>query len=120
MYNRALLSQHIEITQFTLLMTLDRAGEVSQGKLGKLLAMDSTTLTRVLSLLAKKGWVKEKEGEDRRFRMIQLSAAGRAKLEQSMPHWKKAQDRVQQALGKQTVDQLEGMLDRLTAVAVKE
>jgi DNA-binding MarR family transcriptional regulator len=116
LYNRALLSQHIEITQFTLLMTLDRAGEVSQGKLGKLLAMDSTTLTRVLALLAKKGWIKEKEGDDRRFRIIQLTAAGRTKLAQSMPHWKKAQDRVQEALGKQNMNELGGMLDRVTAV----
>jgi DNA-binding MarR family transcriptional regulator len=119
-YNRALRSQNIEITQFTLLMTLDRAGEVSQGKLGRLLAMDSTTLTRVLALLTKKGWIKEKEGVDRRFRMIQLTSAGRAKLGQSMPHWKKAQDRVQETIGRQAVKELEVMLDRITALAMQE
>jgi DNA-binding MarR family transcriptional regulator len=118
LYNRELCAERIEITQFTLLMALDRTGEVSQGRLAKLLALDSTTLTRMLEMLTKKGWVKEKEGEDRRFRMIRLTAAGRTKLAQSMPHWKKAQSRVQEALGEQTMSQLAGMLERVTAMAV--
>jgi DNA-binding MarR family transcriptional regulator len=117
LYNRELRSEGIEITQFTLLMALDRTGEVSQGRLSRLLALDSTTLTRVLELLRKKGWVKEKEGEDRRFRMIQLTAAGRSKLVQALPRWKKAQDHVRAALGEQTVNKLTGMLEAVTAVA---
>lgn len=119
MYNRELRAERIEITQFTLLMALDRAGEVAQGRLAKLLALDSTTLTRVLALPRKKGWVKEEEGRDRRFRMIRLSAAGRAKLAQAMPRWKRAQDRVQQAMGRQTINKLGGMLDQLTAMGMK-
>jgi DNA-binding MarR family transcriptional regulator len=117
LYNRELRSEHIEITQFTLLMTLDLAGEVSQGQLGKLQALDSTTLTRMLEPLRKKGWIREEEGDDRRFRMIRLTAAGRTKLAQSMPHWKKAQDRVQKAVGEQTMNQLGGMLELVTAMA---
>ena len=42
LYNQELRSGEIEITQFTILTALDRAGELSQGKLGKLLALDST------------------------------------------------------------------------------
>jgi DNA-binding MarR family transcriptional regulator len=120
LYNRELRSEHIEITQFTLLMALDLAGEVSQGQLGKLLALDSTTLTRMLEPLRKKGWIKEKEGDDRRFRMIRLTAAGRKKLAQSMPFWKKAQDLVQEAIGEQTMNQLSGMLERVAAMAAEE
>jgi DNA-binding MarR family transcriptional regulator len=120
LYNRELRSGHIEITQFTLLMTLDRTGEVSQGQLGRLLALDSTTLTRILEPLRKKGWIGETEGDDRRFRMIRLTAAGRAKLGQSIPHWKRAQSRVQEAIGEQTMNQLSGMLERVTAMATEE
>jgi DNA-binding MarR family transcriptional regulator len=120
LYNRELRSGRIEITQLTLLMTLGRTGEVSQGRLGRLLALDSTTLTRMLEPLRKKGWIEEKEGDDRRFRMIRLTAAGRAKLSQSMPHWKRAQSRVQEAIGEQTVNQLSGMLERVTAMATEE
>jgi len=114
LYNGELLPYGIEVTQFTLLMALDLAGEISQGKLGKLLALDSTTLTRMLELLKKRGWIQEKKGKDRRFRMIRLTSAGRVKYEQSLPHWERAQHRVQKAVGEGTVGQLRGLLALVT------
>jgi len=119
LYNQELRSGGIEITQFTILMALDRAGEISQGKLGKLLALDSTTLTRMLALLRKRGWIQGKEGEDRRFRLIRLTGAGRAKLQNSLPHWKRAQDRMQRSLGEDTMKQLTGVLAQVTATAAE-
>ncbi len=116
LYNHEMRSQKIEITQFTILMALERAGEISQGKLGKLLALDSTTLTRMLVPLRKRGWIQEKEGEDRRFRIIRLTTAGRMKLEQGLPHWKRAQDRLQGVLGEQTMNQLGQLLAQVTAI----
>lgn len=119
LYNGELLPQGIEITQLTLLMALDRAGEISQGRLGKLLALDSTTLTRMLVLLKKRGWIQENEGEDRRFRMIRLTAAGRTKLQRSLPYWRRAQDRVHRTLGQETMGQLAGLLAQVTALTAK-
>lgn len=117
LYNEELRSEQIEITQFTILMALERAGEISQGKLGKLLALDSTTLTRMLELLRKRGWVQGQEGEDRRFRIIRLTAAGRAKLQRTLPHWKRAQDRMKSALGEQTMSELGGLLSKVAAMS---
>jgi len=57
LYNRELLSDGIEITQFTLMMALKQVGEISQGELGEILALDSTSLTRMLKLLKGHGWV---------------------------------------------------------------
>lgn len=119
LYNGQLQPYGIEVTQFTLLMALDRVGEISQGKLGKLLALDSTTLTRMLELLKKRGWIQEKEGDDRRFRMIRLTTAGRAKFQQSLPHWKRAQDRLRTTIGEQTMEQLGGLLVQVTALVVE-
>jgi DNA-binding MarR family transcriptional regulator len=110
LYNQELQPDGIEATQLTLLMALDHAGEISQGKLGELLALDSTTLTRMLALLKKHGWVQAKEGDDRRLRIFRLTAAGREKFQQSLRHWKRAQDRVRAALGEETMGQLSGVL----------
>jgi DNA-binding MarR family transcriptional regulator len=52
--------------QFTLLQALAIAGNASQGKLGDVLGLDSTTLTRTLALLRKRGWIQAQPGEDRR------------------------------------------------------
>lgn len=117
LYNRELRSEQIEVTQFTLLMALERTGEISQGKLGKLLSLDSTTLTRMLVLLKNRGWIQEKEGDDRRFRNIRLTSAGRSKFQQTLPHWKRAQDRLQKALGEDTMRQLTSVLARVATTA---
>jgi DNA-binding MarR family transcriptional regulator len=110
LYNRELKGDDIETTQFTLLMALDRTGEIPQGELGRLLALDSTTLTRMLEPLKRRNWVQAREGDDRRLRIFRLTLAGRAKYQRSLSHWKRAQDRVQKALGEQKVGQLSALL----------
>jgi DNA-binding MarR family transcriptional regulator len=100
-YEEALRPLALRATQLTILQALSRAGEVSQGRLGEMLAMDSTSLTRTLAIMARKGWVDEQRGEDRRERRIRLSAAGEAKLKRAMPVWEKVQSRLRGKLGKQ-------------------
>lgn len=120
LYNRELTADDIEITQFTLLMALDRTGEIPQGELGRLLALDSTTLTRMLEPLKKRGWVRVKKGDDRRLRIFSLTPAGRAQYQRSLPHWKRAQDRVQRALGEQRMNQLSALLVEVTQVTSRK
>ncbi len=119
MYNHVLRSDGLEITQFTLLMALNLTGETTQGKLGKLLALDSTTLTRTLKLVKERGWVKAMQGEDRRQRRLTLTAAGREKLQKSMPRWKQAQETLQNALGEEAWSQLGGLLAQVTRAGVE-
>ncbi|GGA78704.1 hypothetical protein GCM10011507_32420 [Edaphobacter acidisoli] len=99
MYNRELRPSGLELSQYTLLMSLGLAGEITQKGLGKLLAMDSTTLTRTLVSLVERGWVSVEEGEDRREKRLALSSSGRRKLEQARPHWERAQRKLSEGLG---------------------
>jgi DNA-binding MarR family transcriptional regulator len=117
-YNRELQPHGIEITQFTLLMALNQVGEVSQGGLGEILALDSTTLTRVLKLLKNHGWVQATEGEDRRVRIFRLTKAGCDKFQRSLPHWKHAQEQLRIALGERTMRRLVGLLGEVTRISV--
>jgi DNA-binding MarR family transcriptional regulator len=120
LYNHELRSEKIEITQFTLLMALDHTGDISQGKLGKVLALDSTTLTRMLEPLKKQGWIQGKEGDDRRVRIIRLTTAGRAKLQHGLPLWKRAQARIESTLGEPSMRKLEMLLTRVTAASEQQ
>ena len=120
LYNHELRSEKIEITQFTLLMALERTGDISQGKLGRLLALDSTTLTRMLKPLKKQGWIQEQEGDDRRVRIICLTAAGHAKLQHGLPHWMRAQARIESALGEASMSKLEMLLTRVAAASASQ
>jgi DNA-binding MarR family transcriptional regulator len=119
LYNRELLPDGIEITQFTLLMALNHVGEISQGELGEILALDSTSLTRMLKLLKEHGWVQAKEGDDRRVRLFRLTKAGKEKYQESLPHWKRAQEQLRTALGEKTMGQLGGVLAEVTRVSVE-
>ena len=98
-YEEALRPLGLRATQFAILQALSLAGEVSQGQLGEMLAMDSTSLTRTLAIMSRKGWVAEHRGEDRRERWIRLSSAGEIKLKRVLPVWKKVQSRLQRTLG---------------------
>ena len=118
LYNRELLSDGIEITQFTLMMALKQVGEISQGELGEILALDSTSLTRMLKLLKGHGWVQAKEGDDRRFRLFRLTKAGREKFQQCVPRWKHAQGQLRAALGEKTMGELGAALAEITRVSV--
>ena len=99
LYDADLRPTGLRVTQFTVLQALSLAGEISQKELGGLLAMDSTTLTRTLGLLAKEGWIAERRGADRRERRLRLSSAGRRRLDRATPVWQGVQRRLESRFG---------------------
>jgi DNA-binding MarR family transcriptional regulator len=114
LYNRELSETGLELTQFTLLMALSRTGETTQGRLGSLLALDSTSLTRMLRLLIERGWIGARPGEDRRAKLLKLTRAGREKLERSLPPWERAQRRLRAVLGDSLWAQMTGVVAGVT------
>src|SRR5262249_2108409 len=114
MYNRELRVTGLELTQFTLLMALNITGEIAQGSLGEILALDSTSLTRMLKPLTRRGWIEVKVGEDRRRKLFRLTAKGREKFEQSQRHWHRAQRKLQQSLGGPGWNQMGALLGEVT------
>ncbi|HEX7894892.1 MAG TPA: MarR family winged helix-turn-helix transcriptional regulator [Terriglobales bacterium] len=117
LYEQALRPLGLRSSQFTILQVLSRAGEISQGQLGEMLAMDSTTLTRTLDIMLRQGWVAERRGEDRRQRCLSLAKAGRAELDRALPVWEKVQSQLKRELGEQSWKQLFQFADRLTILA---
>jgi DNA-binding MarR family transcriptional regulator len=100
LYEQELRPAGIRATQFTLLQALARARNISQGTLGEVLGLDSTTLTRTLALLRKKGWIQAKPGEDRRQIRLMLTAQGTRAYRSAMPYWLAAQRRLRKSMGK--------------------
>jgi DNA-binding MarR family transcriptional regulator len=96
------------------LQTLTLAGEVTQGKLGQILAMDSTTLTRTLATMSRHGWILKRRGEDRREWRMRLSKAGEMQFKQALPHWEKAQAKVRRKLGDDLADSLMKLTTKIT------
>jgi DNA-binding MarR family transcriptional regulator len=106
LYETALRPLGLRATQLTILQVLSRTGEVSQGHLGVMLAMDSTSLTRTLAIMIRKHWITQRRGKDRRERWLRLSNAGEAQLRRALPLWEKVQSRLRRQLGKRAWNDL--------------
>jgi DNA-binding MarR family transcriptional regulator len=119
-YERAFRPIGLRATQFTILQVLSRAGEVSQGQLGEILAMDSTTLTRTLEIMRRHGWIAERRGEDQRERRLSLSNSGKTKLNRATVVWEKIQSRLRGQLGDQAWNNLMQLTNQVTELATAQ
>ena len=115
-YEDAMRSTGLSSSQFTILQVLSRMGELTQGRLAEVLAMDSTTLTRTLAILRRDGWILERRGEDRRERWLRLSKSGEEQLKRALPAWEKAQARVRGRIGEEKWKQLFELTTELAGI----
>jgi DNA-binding MarR family transcriptional regulator len=113
-YDQELRHADIEITQFGLLTALTQVGEANQKTLSAGFAMDSTTLTRTLGLLRKRGWVSVRPGKDRRERVFRLTEAGHKQVIKTQPHWLAAERRLRGVLGNAAWTQMQAGVARYT------
>jgi DNA-binding MarR family transcriptional regulator len=119
-YEKALAPTGLTATQMTILQVLARVGEATQGRLGEILAMDSTSLTRTLAVMRRKGWIAERRGTDRRVRWLSLNTAGKRKLQSAEPIWQRVQWQVRREFGDDGWGQLMGLTQRLTVALAKQ
>jgi DNA-binding MarR family transcriptional regulator len=114
LYDDALRPTGLRATQFTILQVLSRAGELSQGDLGQILAMDSTTLTRTLRIMSREGWIAERRGDDRRERWLRLAKTGRDQLKRALPRWERVQAQIERQLGAKRWHDLHQLANEVT------
>jgi DNA-binding MarR family transcriptional regulator len=122
MYDEALRPLGIQATQLTLLnaaaMVAERGGAVS--RVADVLAMDATTLSRSLRTLERGGLVRiERLPADRRVRVVGLTPVGEQLLEDALPLWTQAHERVVAALGAEAAAELRHSFDAAVAAAAQ-
>ncbi len=113
LYDDELRGVGLRTTQYSLLRTLARAGQLRQGDLSELTSLDETTLTRNLRPLADASWIAIQSGDDRREKLVTITKAGTAKLAQARPAWERAQSRMQALLPEGTWQRLLAILPEL-------
>ena len=113
LYDSRLRDRGIEAAQFALMASIARQGPSSQVALGQRYALDKTTVSRNLKVLARKGWIESSTANDRRERHFTLTAAGRRRLAAARPGWKKAQAALRSAM---TARQWDAMFEVFTTV----
>jgi DNA-binding MarR family transcriptional regulator len=120
LYEQALRPLGLRATQLTILQVLSRSGESSQGRLGEMLAMDSTSLTRTLGIMRREDWIAERRGADRRERWLRLTKAGEEQLGRALPVWEKVQSRLRRQLGDKAWNDLFRLTYEMTAMVTNQ
>jgi len=119
MYDTELRREGLRATQFTILQALTLAGGITQGRLGGILAIDSTTLTRTLKIMQREGWVSMQRGEDRREWRLGLTKQGEAMYKRALPSWERTQRRLRKRVGNEEWEQLMKLTNGLAHVVAE-
>lgn len=110
-YDRFMKDSGLASTQFSLLVVLGQAGEITITRLAELLVMDRTTLSRNLRPLEREGLIRVVPGPDRRSRALALTDQGRDRLAKALALWEQAQAHMAERLGPERWQGLKETLD---------
>jgi DNA-binding MarR family transcriptional regulator len=93
-------------TQFTLLVLLDDSGPITTTALASRMALERSTVSRNVALLAAGGMVRIEAGDDARTRLVSITTRGRQAARRALPAWRKAHAAMRVLLGGATFDDL--------------
>ncbi|MGJ0509940.1 MAG: MarR family winged helix-turn-helix transcriptional regulator [Methylocystis sp.] len=117
LYGQFMATTGLEPTQYSLLVACSLTGGATVSKLAEVFVMDRSALARNLALMEKRGLVKIRPGEDRRTRKVSLTPFGESTLANAMPHWRAAQNAVEQQFGAERLQKLLSELRDLMKIA---
>ena len=92
-YDEELRPVGLRASQLALLWAIHALEPVDLSRLAATTYTDQTTLSRTIANLRRSGLVGVRIGDDRRVRIVALTAAGRARFAAAMPLWESAQRR---------------------------
>jgi len=108
------LGYSITINQILILIEIEKRPEISQVELSELLFKDVASITRMIELLFKRGFLSRKESEtDRRKKDLRITDKGREILELAIPIIKENR---QTALEKINAEEQENLLNTLNKI----
>lgn len=119
LYDLALAPSGIRATQFAILTAIAKYQPVPISRVGELLLLDQTTLTRSLRLLQKEGHIEISPRSTRRQRFLSLTDAGVKVLAAALPLWREIQAKFQSQLAGEQWPELRDELRRLAGLAIQ-
>jgi DNA-binding MarR family transcriptional regulator len=117
MYDLALASSGLKITQFSLLRAVERNEPVAITALAEEMALDRTTLARNLAPLQRDRLVELAPGRDQRVTEVRLTRAGRNAIAAALPLWKKTQADIVRLLSEGRLEQLREIAGEVSLAA---
>lgn len=113
LYDRALEDTDLTISQVNLLVAIGALGPSAPSRVGSILRMERSTVSRTLAPLIESGWLVAETGDAGRVREVRLTPAGERILERILPKWRAAQAETAKRLGKEGVAALRRLGEQL-------
>ena len=121
LYDEMLAPCGLRATQRAILIYIARGGTPSMGELSAALVLDRTALNHNLKPLERDGLVAVTvDDSDRRSKRVQLTKRGEARLAESAPAWRRAQERFEAAFGTRRAAELRETLELIAALEFPE
>ena len=117
-YDAVLEPSGIRSTQFAILTAIAKLRPVPISRIGEILVIDPTTLTRSLRLLEKGGLIEIAPRGVRRQRLVTLTTLAEKVLTQAVPLWREAQGRFLASLGGADWPEFKARLEQATRAAL--
>ena len=121
-YEKQMQPTGLKVTQYYMLVNIARHKETSNSKLGEIMLLDQTTITRNVNILKKSGYVNiTKDINDSRTKSISITDTGLVKLEEATPIWLQIQEKVENGMGKEKYkDLLETLINLQESIELNE
>lgn len=94
LYDEALRPLGFTINQLNILATIVSRGPIAPGKLGQMLGMEKSTISRTIDRMHKHGWIEIGPGNDKRSQSLKATPQGRQLLLKAAPVWHELQANV--------------------------
>ena len=119
LYDLALAPSGIRATQMAILTAVAKFQPVPMSRIGEILVLDQTTLTRSLRRLQKQGLLDVSARSAQRQRFVTLTDPGVKALALAVPLWRAVQAKFLSDMGKENWSLLRNELERLARTAVQ-
>jgi len=95
LYDKLLIPTGLKITQYAMLVNINRRKDISISKLGEVMLLDQTTVTRNVNILKKSGFAKiTKDKNDSRTKIVSITDLGIKKIKEATPIWLQIQKKI--------------------------
>ena len=110
-YDEVFRELGITASQANMLVAIVKYEDLSPTRLGQILNIEKSTLSRNLDRMRKAGWIEIVEPVTGRTHSLKITQAGKDLMPTMFPLWQKAQESVQQLLGEQGSADLKASAD---------
>jgi DNA-binding MarR family transcriptional regulator len=102
--------------QLFILLGLSLAGGAKLQGLADLMGVDHSTLSRTVTPLVARGWIREATGTDRRATPLELTDLGQRQAARAVASWRRFQSELESSLGAERWTRLSKDLDAVIAL----